>query len=198
MDRDELLNRLRHDREVEGVIEVLFRKDYAVVRRLVLRAGAPFDDCEDLVQDVFLAILKWRESLPDASRYWAYVGTIARNAVKRASSRSERRSSAETVAYRDPTIEGFRGFPEPSPFRRQLAALERQELSKALRGLTDKQRRCVQLHYLKGRSLEEVATLLGIRKGTVGFHLHQARKSLKTDGGHTEVSEPEAEAGGER
>jgi RNA polymerase sigma-70 factor, ECF subfamily len=53
------------------------------------------------------------------------------------------------------------------------------ELFEALAKLSARQRAAVILHYYAGYSLDEVAVILGTKKGTVGVHLHRGRARLK-------------------
>jgi len=53
------------------------------------------------------------------------------------------------------------------------------ELIHALAQLSARQRAAVILHYYAGYSLEEVAEILGTKKGTVGVHLHRGRARLR-------------------
>ena len=51
-------------------------------------------------------------------------------------------------------------------------------LFEALAKLSDRQRASIVLHYYAGYSLDEIAAILGTRKGTVGTHLHRGRARL--------------------
>ena len=52
-------------------------------------------------------------------------------------------------------------------------------LFEALSHLSERQRASIVLHYYAGYSLDEIAMILGVRKGTVGVHLHRARSRLQ-------------------
>jgi DNA-directed RNA polymerase specialized sigma24 family protein len=52
-------------------------------------------------------------------------------------------------------------------------------LFEALSHLSERQRASIVLHYCAGYSLDEVAMILGTRKGTVGVHLHRGRARLR-------------------
>jgi RNA polymerase sigma-70 factor (ECF subfamily) len=49
----------------------------------------------------------------------------------------------------------------------------------ALAEISERQRAAIVLHYYAGYSLDEIASILGIRKGTVGVHLHRGRQRLR-------------------
>lgn len=55
---------------------------------------------------------------------------------------------------------------------------EPHDLVEALSQLPDRQRASIVLHYYAGYSLDEIASILGTRKGTIGAHLHRGRARL--------------------
>jgi RNA polymerase sigma factor (sigma-70 family) len=57
-------------------------------------------------------------------------------------------------------------------------APEPRDLFEALAQLSGRQRASIVLHYYAGYSLEEIAQILGTRKGTIGVHLHRGRARL--------------------
>ncbi len=66
-----------------------------------------------------------------------------------------------------------------SPRETEVSTPEPSELMQALERLSSRQRAAVVLHYYAGYSLDEIAQILGTRKGTVGVHLHRGRARLK-------------------
>jgi DNA-directed RNA polymerase specialized sigma24 family protein len=56
---------------------------------------------------------------------------------------------------------------------------EPRALIDALAKLSDRQRASIVLHYYGGYSLDEIGQILGLRKGTVGVHLHRGRDRLR-------------------
>jgi RNA polymerase sigma factor (sigma-70 family) len=68
------------------------------------------------------------------------------------------------------------GLDDGGEHRRMLRALRR-----AMEGeLTERQRDCIRLRYMEGKSVNEVARELGITAGTVSRHLKKARNRLGT------------------
>jgi RNA polymerase sigma-70 factor (ECF subfamily) len=55
---------------------------------------------------------------------------------------------------------------------------EPHDLVEALSELPERQRASIVLHYYAGYSLDEIASILGTRKGTIGAHLHRGRIRL--------------------
>jgi RNA polymerase sigma-70 factor (ECF subfamily) len=60
----------------------------------------------------------------------------------------------------------------------ERAVPEPQDLLEALAQLPERQRASIVLHYYAGYSLDEIASILGTRKGTIGTHLHRGRARL--------------------
>ena len=56
---------------------------------------------------------------------------------------------------------------------------EPHDLVEALSQLPERQRASIVLHYYAGYSLDEIASILGTRKGTIGTHLHRGRARLQ-------------------
>jgi RNA polymerase sigma-70 factor (ECF subfamily) len=56
-----------------------------------------------------------------------------------------------------------------------------EEVEKLLRKLPSKEREVVRLHYLEGRTYEEISTAMNIPVNTIGPILSRARKKLRKD-----------------
>ncbi len=109
----------------------------------------------------------WLRPPGDIRSLVAWVRTVASNLL-----RSElRRRGAETRALR-------RLAPDVAVAELMDPVLERSAVVEALDGLPEGQRRAVVLHYLEDRSVEDVATRLGVTTGTVKRQLYRARAGL--------------------
>jgi RNA polymerase sigma-70 factor (ECF subfamily) len=112
---------------------------------------------------------------------------VARDAVAEAFARG----ISSTSAIRDPVPwlwrVAFRVAGDELKRRGGLAQLaeseqappEPPELFEALAQLSERQRAAVMLHYYAGYALDEIAAILGTKKGTIGVHLHRGRARLK-------------------
>src|SRR5262245_60677889 len=135
-----------------------------LVRALTLIAGDQ-EVAADAVQEAFVkAHLKWRK----IGRYDDPIGWVRRvaiNQIRDAHRRHERKNRAvRRLATRDATVVEPA---EPDEFDRLLAALPTQ------------QRAATALFYVDGLSIAEIAAALGIARGSVKPHLHDARRRLK-------------------
>src|SRR4051794_10332674 len=120
----------------------------------------------------------------------AYSGDpeIARESVAEAFARAI--ASAETIRGIVPWVwqVSFRLAAAELRHRSRLAPLTEVQdhpapvptnLFEALARLSNRQRAAIVLHYYAGYQLDEIAALLGTRRGTVGVHLYRARVRLR-------------------
>jgi RNA polymerase sigma-70 factor (ECF subfamily) len=143
------------------------RRAFAIAYRIVEQR----EDAEDAVQDSFIRALERLATLQPGRpfRPWFYriVVTQALN-LRRSRRVRQTESLPEQSASRLPT-------PEQHTERVQL----RGRLLSALDGLSETQRTAVILAELVGLTSAEIATVLDISAGTVRWHLHQARRTLR-------------------
>lgn len=127
---------------------------------------------EDLVQDVFLRMLKYRATFRDEGRFETWMFRIARNA------RADYfRARATIDQVSDEGIDAPADEPGPARLfeQEQNAAL----LRRALLILRDDRRELIVLTRYRGLKHEEIAEILGIEAGTVKVRIHRAIKELR-------------------
>ena len=123
---------------------------------------------EDLVQEVFLRILKYRQSYRPGTPFRAWVYQIARNA----------------------RIDHFRKFPPQTALDPEMlpsvlpsdSAQEQQEvelLQRALMQLPEEKREILLLCRFQELKYEEIAALLGCELNTVKTRIHRALQELR-------------------
>jgi RNA polymerase sigma-70 factor (ECF subfamily) len=127
---------------------------------------------EDLTQDVFVRMLKYRSTFQDAGRFETWMFHIARNA------RADyfgRRAAAE-VPY-----EGIdeAATAEPGPGDVLERDQERTLVKRALLQLSDDRRELLVLARYRGLKHEAIADVLGVEVGTVKVRIHRALKELR-------------------
>ena len=146
----------------------LFDTHHARLHALALRLTWGADEARDLVQDCFLrAIVRGRvpEDEDGAERWLVRIlvnlckDRSRRAAVRRAAAVPDGASTA--TAASDPAVD--------------VAVRD------AVLALPVRQRAVVVLHEIEGRTLEEIAGLLGIAAVTARWHLHAARKKLREE-----------------
>ena len=128
---------------------------------------------EDLVQDVFFRILKYRATFREDSRFKAWMFHIARNA------RVDyyRKHHPEAVLPEDDTA----GFQSPTPAPSH--ALEQEEqitlLECAMYKLPAEKREVLVLSRYQEMKYEQIAEVMGCEVGTVKVRVHRALNELR-------------------
>ncbi|MBN1224164.1 MAG: RNA polymerase sigma factor [Candidatus Aminicenantes bacterium] len=158
----------------EGKVEklaVLFEKHHIKLFNFFLRLTGNRGASEDLVQEVFLRILKYRKTFRGQSKFTVWMYQIARNAHI-----DFLRKGKDELPLEDQWKEVT--GPEPSP----PAQLERGQdidmVRQALAQLPLKKREVLVLSRFQELKYREIADLLGCQIGTVKAHVHRAIKEL--------------------
>jgi RNA polymerase sigma factor (sigma-70 family) len=127
---------------------------------------------EDLVQEVFLRVLKYRATYREGARFEPWVFSIARNA--RADYFSKREA---TLPLSDEALETPDATPGPEG---QLEVQgESGQLRAALMRLREDRRELLILARYRGMKHEAIGELLGVDSGTVKVRIHRALKELR-------------------
>jgi RNA polymerase sigma-70 factor (ECF subfamily) len=130
------------------------------------------DDADDLVQDAFLRALERIGSF-DASR--PFEPWFTRLLVNRGRDLHRKQNVRRSEATDTDSLPGG-----TRPDRETERSGLRDSLGQALAALPERQRLVVTLFEIDGRSTEEIAGMLSVSQVTVRWHLHQARRALRT------------------
>lgn len=143
------------------------KRAFGVAFRLLGHA----EDSEDLVQDAFIAALQKIDTF-DSSRDFApwFYRILVNRCLNARKSRARR-----AVSELPPDVATSLASPLLDAERAEL----RQQLRTALDQLPERQRSIVALFDIEGFSSPEIAEMLEITDGTVRWHLHQARRTLR-------------------
>jgi RNA polymerase sigma factor (sigma-70 family) len=121
-------------------------------------------EAEDVAAEAFARLWSRWGAMRDEHHAGGFVFKTAMRLCAREASRRRRRSRTGT------------GPAGPDDLAR---ALDRQEVARALAGLSVRQRQAVVLRDWAGFDTPEVARLMGTREATVRVHLHRARGHLR-------------------
>jgi RNA polymerase sigma-70 factor (ECF subfamily) len=127
---------------------------------------------EDLVQEVFLRVLKYRATYRDGARFETWVFRIARNARADYFSRRENAGPLTEEAMESPDS-------TPGPDRQLEQESDSARLQAALMSLREDRRELIVLARFQGMKHEAIAELLGIDVGAVKVRIHRALKELR-------------------
>src|SRR3954468_16959372 len=127
------------------------------------------DKVDDLLQDVWLDVLRGLPKLRDAAAFQSWAYRIARDRV----SRQLRRGRRPPVAIE--RFDPIETAEEETEFCQQDVAL----IHECLDELTSEHREVLVLRFLQAMSYQDVATVAGCEVGTVRSRLHYAKGALR-------------------
>lgn len=166
---------LAGDRDAFGILIDRHRDGATRLATRILRTRA---DAEDVVQEALLHAFLDVAELRDRDRFVTWLLGIVVNLAK-----SRLRLRREMPVEDWSGGRAIRGFmwvdAEPTPDARQEARELHDIVWKALADLPAEQQETVQLHYVDGLRVWEIAALVGVPAGTVKARLHRARGRLR-------------------
>jgi len=165
----ELMEQVR-DGKVEK-LAILFERHQTMLFNFFLRLTGNRAASEDLVQEVFIRILKYRAGYQGDSRFVVWMFQIARNAHI-----DFLRKRRGEVALDDLFAEA--PSREPLPDERLEADQEAALVRRALDRLPDRKRELLLLSRFQDLKLREIAELFDCQVGTVKVQVHRALKDL--------------------
>jgi len=141
---------------------------YSIVHAIVGQSS----EIEDLVQEVFLKVLKGIVHFRGESRLSTWIYSIARNhALNHISKKSNRNPTVDIED--EPPIE--RNDPE-----KELSAAERAGIVKrSMKKLREEYRVALELKFMGEFSYEEIAEIMNLPVGTVKTYIHRGKEELK-------------------
>ncbi len=141
--------------------DVLFHVSYGILQNE--------DDCADAVSEAILKAYAGRGKLKNPQFFKTWLVRIVMN-----ESYSFLRKRKRELPLNEAVTEAVETTPD-------FVKEEYLELYESMKKLMEKDRICVQLFYMEGYSVKEIATILHIPEGTVKSRLNRARKQLKSN-----------------
>jgi RNA polymerase sigma-70 factor (ECF subfamily) len=169
---DELLMHAVQGGHLDALGE-LFERHHRPVFHFLSRTTGDSALAEDLVQEVFVRILKYRHTFESGSRFETWLFRIARNA--RADHFRKRGPASQPV-----DDELAVATPEPGPAQQFERDVDARQLARALQQMDDEPRDLLVLARFHGLPYDRIAETLGIEVGTVKVRVHRAMKQLRT------------------
>jgi RNA polymerase sigma-70 factor (ECF subfamily) len=150
----------------------LFERHHRSLFHFLSRTTGDPAAAEDLVQEVFVRVLKYRDTYDADRRFDTWLFRIARNA--RADHFRKRPPAADPV---DEALE----LPssDPGPVQQLERRADTQQLARALQRLDDEPRDLLVLARYVGMPYDRIAETLGVEVGAVKVRVHRAMKQLR-------------------
>jgi RNA polymerase sigma-70 factor (ECF subfamily) len=168
-DDSELMRQVRGGRT--GALATLFERHHARLYRYCLRMTGNRQASEDLVQDVFMRMLRYKATFRDDSTFGPWMFGIARNACVA----HLRRAAADPVSDGGVQEASQEARVDHDPATEQQADL----LRRALLALPLERREVLVLSRYEFKTYEEIARALGCSVGAVKVRAHRAMKQLR-------------------
>lgn len=163
-----------------GELESLFQTHHGRVFRTAHRITGSAADAEDVLQTVFLRLIKGQEHYDLSQNAEAY---LARAAINASLDLLRSRTRAKLVGLDDVDSESLassRRSPEGEQSDRELQTLIRHAVAR----LGETAGEMFVLRYYEGHDNQEIARLMNTSPLVVGVTLHRARTKLKKEIGH--------------
>jgi len=158
-------------------LEVFFREHHDQVFRTAYRVTGSASDAEDVLQTVFLRLVRRKEKIdlsPSPGSYFHRAAVNASLDLLRSRTRS-RSVSIEEVA--PAATESSEPNPEAQYVDRELQT----QIRRAIATLGPKAAEIIVLKYFEGHSNLEIARMLGTSQMVIGVLLHRARTRLRKE-----------------
>jgi RNA polymerase sigma-70 factor, ECF subfamily len=156
-------------------LEALFAAHHARVLQAAYRVTGNAGDAEDVLQTVFLRLVRREEAVLEPSPE-AYLYRAAVNAALDLL-RSRRRGPSVPLEDAGQPRAGAGADPEELRRGREIEAWLRDAVGR----LAPQSAEVFALHVFEGRSHEEIAEALGLSRNAVAVVLHRARRQLKRE-----------------
>jgi len=152
-------------------LAVLFDTHYQRLYRLARRLSRSADDARDLVQETYLRAAQSISSVPSGTtREEAWLVRVLINICRDGWRRTAVRHRYDPVHAADAAVQGS--------FDQERELVARSTVWRALEALTPRRRAIVILYELEGKTIGDIAALLGVTPVTVRWHLSRGRREL--------------------
>ena len=142
--------------------------------RMALRITQNRAEAEDVVQETMLKVWNRREQWSQLESMEAFCLTICRNQALDKIRRMDNQAQSLDATI-DPIDLSHSANPEEQTVQRDRIQLVRRLISQ----LPEKQRSCMQLRDIEGKSYKDIATILDLNEQQVKINIFRARQTIK-------------------
>ncbi|MFB9292708.1 RNA polymerase sigma factor [Persicitalea jodogahamensis] len=167
----------------ESAFSTLFERHHSLLVGYGISLISHRETVQDCVQDVFVDVWLYRQSLNPSVSAKAYLISSVRKRIAR---RHERDKIFRKTTQLDDSLEKIIEFSLDFTVEDRLIANEEtlhkvRQLNQMLNALNARQREALYLRYHQGLSVDEIADILDINKQSVSNLLHRALRQLRRD-----------------
>jgi len=152
-------------------LEELYERHHASVYRFLRRSSCSLTEAEDLTQDVFLRVLRYRSTFQRTHAFKPWLFQIARNLLIDHHSKRRFDAVGETEQLQTPDL-------GPSPQRALEARVDLSRVASALSRLSLEQRHALLLARFHDLSYREIGKILDCSEGAVKARVYRALQTL--------------------
>jgi RNA polymerase sigma-70 factor (ECF subfamily) len=161
--------------------KISFRTDVLPLKnelfRLALRITLNREDAEDVVQETMIRVWNRRDQWEQIESIEAFCITICRNlALDKLKKADNQNTSLDDEGY-DAPDHSYSANPEEQAMQRDKVERVRRLMDQ----LPEKQRTCMQLRDVEGKSYKEIAAVMDISEQQVKINIFRARQSIKQE-----------------
>lgn len=158
-------------------LEQVFRAHHALVFRAAFRITGNATDAEDVLQTVFLRLMRREYGAEAVGNYESY---LRRAAVNTALDVVRNRHQATTVPVESVELH-LTEDRRQEPDRQHDASEIRELVRKAIARLSPRAAEMFALRYLEGHGNREIARLMGVSQAGLAVTLHRTKKQLQKE-----------------
>ena len=152
---------------------ILFERHHLRLFNFFLRMTGDRAASEDLVQEVFVRMLKYRKSFRERGEFTSWMFALARNVSADYFGRRPRVTVADEAELDE------RPSGDPLPLEQLELAESLEQLRGALLKLPEEKRELLLLTRSGGLTYEQIAAILGCSAGAVKVRVHRALRHLR-------------------
>ena len=157
-----------------GKLGILFERYHEKLYGFFVRHTGKREISEDLVQDVFLRVLKYRHTYRGEAPFTVWMYQMARNASVDYFRKWKRETPMDGAVEEEQSE-------DPSPSEQVLEQEEHRLLKRALARLSNEKREVLILSRFQDLKYEEIGKILDCPVGTVKARVHYALKELRDE-----------------
>lgn len=161
--------------------KISFRTDVLPLKnelfRMALRITLNREDAEDVVQEAMMKVWNRRDQWEKIESMEAFCMTICRNLALDRMKRSENQNTSLDDERHDAPDHSYSANPEEQAMQRDKV----ERVRKLMNQLPEKQRTCMQLRDVEGKSYKEIAAVMDITEQQVKINIFRARQTIKQE-----------------